>query len=469
MGTRRGVVLALLLAGGVAYADPKSDADKAAKAAMESYDLMDYDAAKASLQKAIAAAAKAKLDKDPVSAKLYVYLGITSFAGGDADGAKKAFTAAVKIDPKVQIEAAYKAPELTKLLDSVRGEAGGTPGPVDPGDGTDCASIKGLQFKEPDGGKTGTAQPIEAYLAADITAARVVVMYRPEGATDFTEGKLTKSGCKYTGSIPGTALKGSILHYYVAAMDANNRPISGATAGSSRTPNLLEITAGSGGGSGTPGDGEDPLNGKKGGGGGGGGGGVTKGTTITGGKPAKVFIGVSGGTGFGYVTGITEANNEVQTCCVGNSLVVLTPELGYYVNPQLSIGLAGRVGFPLGANVDPPNAKHSTIAPAAVVRVRYALAESGEGLRFMGQLGGGVMRNTIKLQMQANGGDTDIVAQGPLLVGAGIGFMKRLTGNLAFMADVSAMAGIAVVDKLGTARLNTGIGGDVSLGLAVGF
>ncbi len=466
MGTRRGVILALLLAGGVAHADPKADADKAAKSAMESYDLMDYDAAKASLQKAIAAATKAKLDKDPVSAKLYVYLGITSFAGGDADGAKKAFTAAVKIDPKIQIEAAYKAPELTKLLDSVRGDAGGTPGPTEPGDGTDCASIKGLQFKEPDGGKTGTPQPIEAYLAADITAARVVVMYRPEGATDFTEGKLTKSGCKYTGSIPGTALKGSILHYYVAAMDANNRPISGATAGSSRTPNLLEITAGAGGV--LPNDGEDPLN-KKGGGGGGGGGGVTKGTTITGGKPARVFIAVSGGTGFGYVTGITEANNEVQTCCVGNSLVVLTPELGYYVNPQLSIGLAGRVGFPLGANVDPPNAKHSTIAPAAVVRVRYALSESGEGLRFMGQVGGGVMRNTIKLQMQANGGDTDIVAQGPLLLGAGIGFVKQLTGNLAFMADVSAMAGIAVVDKLGTARLNTGIGGDVSLGLAVGF
>jgi hypothetical protein len=468
MGTRRGVILALLLASGVAYADPKGDADKAAKAAMENYDLMDYDAAKAALQKAITAASKAKLDKDPVSAKLQVYLGITMFAGGDQDGAKKAFVAAVKIDPKVQIEAAYKSPELTKLLETARTEAGGgaSPGPTEPTDGVDCASVKGLQFKEPDGGKTGTAQPIEAYLAADITAARVVVMYRPEGATDFTEAKLAKSGCKYTGTIPGAALKGSILHYYVAAIDANNRPISGASAGSSRTPNLLEITAGSGGGTG-PGDVEDPLGGGK--KPGGGNTGVSKGTTLTGGKPANVFIAIAGGTGFGYVTGITEANNEVQTCCVGNSLVVLTPELGYYVNPQLSIGLAGRIGFPLGANVDPPNATHSTIAPAGVLRVRYAMSESGEGLRFMGQLGGGVMRNTIKLQMQANGGDTDIVAQGPLLIGAGIGFMKKLTGNLAFMADVSAMAGIAVIDKLGTARLNTGIGGDVSLGLAVGF
>ena len=51
MGTRRGLIVvsqavALLLAAGVAHADPKGDADKTAKAAMESYDLMDYDAAK---------------------------------------------------------------------------------------------------------------------------------------------------------------------------------------------------------------------------------------------------------------------------------------------------------------------------------------------------------------------------------------------------------------------------------------
>jgi hypothetical protein len=64
------------------------------------------------------------------------------------------------------------------------------------------------------------------------------------------------------------------------------------------------------------------------------------------------------------------------------------------------------------------------------------------------------MRNTIKLQMQAGGGDTDIVAQGPLLVGAGIGFMKKLTGNLAKvnntliipsnLADIAGLAASAM-------------------------
>ena len=65
--------------------------------------------------------------------------------------------------------------------------------------------------------------------------------------------------------------------------------------------------------------------------------------------------------------------------------------------------------------------------------------------------------------------DTDIVAQGPLLVGGGIGYMKRLGGNFAFVADLSALVGIAITDKVGTTRINTGFGADLSIGLAVGF
>jgi hypothetical protein len=68
------------------------------------------------------------------------------------------------------------------------------------------------------------------------------------------------------------------------------------------------------------------------------------------------------------------------------------------------------------------------------------------------------------------GMDTDIVAQGPLLIGAGVGYSKRLGGAVALFVDVTAIAGIAVVDKVGSAiRLNTGISADVALGLAVGF
>jgi hypothetical protein len=449
-----------------AFADAKGDIQAKSKEAMESYDLMDYDAAKKSLNQALTAAKKAKLDKDPVVAKVHLFLGIASFAGGDADGAKSAFTVAVTIDPKIQIDAAYKSPDLVKLLEAARSGAGGGTVSTEPvSGGADCESVQGLQHTILDTAKADRAQDIEALVGSDITPSKVAVMYRTQGTSEFVEGKLTKNGgCKYTGTIPAPAMKGSLIHYYVAAYDSGNRVIAGK--GSSGSPNIMELTAGGGG------DNEDPISGNKikkttps--------GGEVSGGVIAGGKPPKIFIAVTGGTGFGYVTGTTEAGNQVQNCCIGNSLVVITPELGYHASKQLSIGIAGRIGLPLGANVDPMGAKHSTIAPGAVVRVRYALSPSGEGLRVMGQLGGGIMRNTIKLEMQAGGGDTDIVAQGPLLLGAGIGFKKNLTNNIAFVADLSALAGIAVIDKLGsgtaTTRLNSGIGGDLTLGLAVGF
>ncbi len=474
MGTRAWVIAAVLAAASSAHADPKGDITSKSKEAMENYDLMDYDAAKKLLNQALAAAKKAKLDKDPVTARVYLDLGLAAFAGGDIEGAKVAFLSAVQIDPKIQIEAAYKSPELTKMLDEAKsggatkpdGGAGGEPVL----DSVDCTTVKGLQHTIIDSAPGAAPQPIEALIGADITPVKVSVFYRVEGATDFTEVKLGKQGdCKYTGAIPAAAMKGSLIHYYVAALDGNNKAI--AAKGSSGSPNILELTApvkGAGKQVATKDDTEDPIGGRP-----------TKttdptgdvsGGVVAGGKQPKVVITLAAGTGFGYVRGNTEGGSMVQECCVGNSYVVLLPELAYQVNAKLSIGVAGRIGLPLGANVNAEGSEgHSTVAPGGLLRLRYALSASGEGVRVMGQIGGGVMRNTIKLTTSEAGMDTDIVAQGPLLIGAGIGFMKKLGGKVAFVADLSALAGIAIVDKVGTTKVNNGVGADLSLGLAVGF
>lgn len=481
MGTRAWVVAAVLAIGASsAWADPKADVSSKTKEAMENYDLMDYDAAKKALNQALATAKKAKLDKDPVTARVYLDLGLAAFAAGDQEGAKVAFLSAVQIDPKIQIEAAYKSPELTKLLDEAKAGAGGggkvttggggtTSEPV--ADAVDCSSVKGFEHTIIDTAPQAAPQPIEVLLGADITPVKVSAFYRVEGATDFTEVKLSKQGdCKYTGAIPATAMKGSLIHYYVAALDGNNKAI--ASKGSSGSPNILELTAPVKKNVAIKDDGEDPINGKKGGGGGEkiDTGGEVSGGVVAGGKRPKVMITLAGGTGFGYVTGNTEGGNMVQQCCVGNSYVVLLPEIGYQVNDKLSIGIAGRIGLPLGANVNAEGSEgHSTIAPGALVRLRYTLSATGEGLRVMGQIGGGVMRNTIKLTTNTEGMDTDIVTQGPLLIGGGIGFLKKLSGKVAFVADLSALAGVAVVDKVSGVNTNTGIGADLSLGLAIGF
>jgi hypothetical protein len=269
MGTRAWVVAAVLVAASSAYADPKGDITSKSKEAMENYDLMDYDAAKKLLNQALASAKKAKLDKDPVTARVYLDLGLAAFAGGDIEGAKVAFISAVQIDPKIQIDAAYKSPELTKMLDEAK--SGGSAGKPDGGnpepvlDSVDCTTVKGLQHTIIDTAPSAAPQPIEALVGGDIAPIKVSVFYRVEGATDFTEVKLGKQGdCKYTGAIPAAAMKGSLIHYYVAALDGNNKAI--AAKGSSGSPNILELTAAAKKVVGTKDDNEDPIGSKRGGG-----------------------------------------------------------------------------------------------------------------------------------------------------------------------------------------------------------
>ena len=477
MGTRsRAAVAAFVLVAALggsrtAAADPKGDINTKVKEAMEAYDLMDYDAAKKTLGSAVATAKKAKLDHDPVAAKIWLDLGIVAFAVPDAAAAKDAYTAAVNIDPKIQIDAAYRSPDMAKLLDEVRKGAkggalktGGGEPPVELPDG-DCSSVKGLQHNILDTSRANAPAAIEAMLGTDINAAKVSLQFRAEGATDFTEVKLAKAGCKYTGAIPASATHGSIVHYFVAAYDGNNKVI--AAKGSAGSPNILELT----GGGTVKGDEEDPL-GKHGGGGGqvavagGGNDGIVKGVDAMPGTRHKVMLGVQVGSGAGYVTGQTENMAVVKNCCIGASLAVVTPELTYAVNDRTSVGLAARLGIPVGANTD----GHATVAPGGLLRLHYALAASGDGVRVMGQAGVGILRNTIKLDAPMNGGDTDIVAQGPLLLGGGLGYSHHLSNNVLFTVDLSVLAGIAVTSTFSSAPiLNSGVSADVSLGLAVGL
>jgi len=434
--------------------DPKADIAAKARAAMASYDSMDYDAARRLLIQALAIAKKARLENDPIVARVYLDLGIAQLASSDPEAAKLSLLSAAQIDPKIAIDPGYKSAELVKLLDDAKAAAGAIePEPEAAGD---CKGVRGLRHTVVEYGRIGAAQPIEALVGSELSPARVVVMYRPEGAIDFTEAKLTKQGgCKYTGAIPASGTHGALVHYYLAAYDANNKVL--AAKGSSSAPNILELNASG------PRETENPLSetapseeGEA---------RVTKPAPL--GKQSSFVLSLAAGTGFGYVTGKTEADNKVQTCCVGTSLVVLSPELAYGTSRRFAIGLAVRFGLPLGANIE----GHSTGAPAGFVRVHYALSPSGDGLRLMGELGVGVLRNTIQVDAKDTAEmDTDVVAQGPLLVGAGIGYTKHVSRAFAIFAQLDAMAGIAVVDTLGSAiNLNTGVSADLSLGVAVGF
>lgn len=441
------------------HADPRSDIVAKTRQAMASYDAMDYEAARRLLNQALALGKRAKLDRDPVVARVYLDLGIAQLAASDPEAAKVAFLSAVQIDPKITIDPAYKSAELVRMLDDARAAAGDGGEPA----GDDCRSIRGIQHAPVEGARRGVAQPIEVQIGGDLSPARVVLMYRPEGAIDFTEIRLTRqSGCRYSGAIPAAAMHGALVHYYIAAYDANNKVLT--AKGSSGSPNVLEL------GGGAPrhdadepagGAAENPVERSN--------RGASPGVVEHAAPPAhgsRVAFSMSLGAGLGYVSGKTEGENVVQQCCLGTNPFVTSAELRYYLSPRLSLGAVARLGFPFGANI----VGHSTIAPAGLVRLSYALSDRGSGFHISGEAGFGILRNTITLSTQDPTMNTDIVAQGPLLLGSGIGYTFRLSDSFAFLLDLDAIAGIAVVDKLGTAiHLHTSVSADMCAGLAVGF
>ncbi len=467
-----------------AHADAKAtkkEIEQKIKEAMENYDLLEYEEARKLLNQALQSAKKAKLDSDPVTAKVHLALGIVYYAGlQDVDSAKLSFLSAVEIDGKIQIEAAYKTPDMQKLLDEARSEVGGTGGGMDPpggggddppsgGGGADCEEVAGVQHEIIYDAKAGEDLKIDALVGLDVGPAKVAVMYRPQGATEFVEGKLTKSGdCEYHGKIPASGLAGELVHYYVAAFNGSGKVIAGA--GSSASPNMIELSGGSATATFT--DNENPFdNNPKGGGGGSTGGEVGGGVKVGPQKPSKVYFNVALGTGVGFVTGETEQKLNQVECCFAPALLHIFPELGFYIGPKTAVGAALRLGFPVGANLP----GHSTAAPAVLLRVRQSLGDGQDGLQVSGAIGGGILRNTIKLTMAEAGMDTDIVAMGPLLIGAGAGYAKSLGGPLKFVAEVNAIAGIPVIGEIGGDpmdggfKLNFGVEVDANLGLMFGF
>ena len=125
-----GLVLAalLMIAPSSALADDAATIKAKTKKAMDEYDMMEFESAKALLNDAIAFGTK-KDAKGPALAAAYVSLGIVLFSGLDEqDGAAAAFANAVSIDAGIELDVAYSTPELAELLKTAReglaGQAG---------------------------------------------------------------------------------------------------------------------------------------------------------------------------------------------------------------------------------------------------------------------------------------------------------------------------------------------------------
>lgn len=391
------------------------------KKAMDEYDMMEFEAAKSLLAEAISIGEK-KGSQGVELASAYLNLGIVLFSGlGERDGAAEAFASAVGIDASVELDVAYRTPELAELLKTARTglSAGGS-----------CIQ-EGLEHELVDEAPRGATPEIRVKLGTSVSADKLFVFYRGEGQLAFSKLPMKKEGdCEYMGRIPRAAMQGEFLHYYVVAVDSSGKEIE--RKGSSGSPNIIEVAAATGSVSMND---ENPV-------------GEKDGSILSPGQSKTVFLSVAVGSGTGYINGPTEKIKREVECCFAPALLHLMPEIGYYLSERLSISAAFRMGFPIGANVD----GHATFAPAGLLRFRYApFGSDGDGVQLSGVLGGGIIRNTVVIDEAPDDMNTDTTAMGPLLFGGGLGYIVSLGGPMRLSAEVNALAAVtAGFDEIGT-------------------
>jgi hypothetical protein len=463
------VLVALAQPAGAQEARAIRKIEDANRAAMEDYDILNFESAKKLLEDALSQAKKARLEKHPVAAKTHVNLGIV-LGGGMADlgGAQAAFKKAIEIDPAVKLPPAYRTPELQRVFDSAgpKGEEGP---PV------------GIKHTPVDRAKTGEPIPLSVQLGPEVKAKQVLLTYRAAGTQEFTTVPMKPVGisaAEWTYSIPAEATKGDSIDYFIEAKGLGGKTL--AATGNSMSPSTIKIDHG---GPVTPPkplkpEGpeppeENPLLPKGGPAippGGGGGGDDPKVTTRS--KTRRsVYVAVGVGSGAGFISGKTEVSNQDVTCCVAFAPFHVLPEIGFWLSPSFTLSVVGRLGLPLTANV--PNA--ATAAPSGFVRATYRFGED-QGLYLHGEVGGGFIRHVVTLKRTSASGEEgqiDTFATGPLFVGGGTGYQLALGKTFRINFDLTVVAGIPVIKKIGEGgtAIEPGfaVHGDFTLGFGVVF
>ena len=220
-----------------ASAGPK---DKAAQklfdtAINEDYLNADFDKAEKKLKEAVTACGSSGCSSD-LLAKIHVALGTVYGVGQNKNAeAKEEFVAALKADAGAALDPSLTTPEIAKIFADAKKAAGGSSGAAPPTPTTTRAPAGDATHTPPPESQVNTPLPIYIEPADDVPLAKVVLRYKPFGATQFKSVELKKIGKGYGGEIPceDTTTTGDIK-YFFAFTGADGEPAGGL--GSTKEP-----------------------------------------------------------------------------------------------------------------------------------------------------------------------------------------------------------------------------------------
>jgi hypothetical protein len=290
-------------------------------------------------------------------------------------------------------------------------------------------------------GKQGSAISVTVGVQNDLNFEKLILAYRPEGATEFLgrEMKEVADG-RYGAEIPTTATSGGTVAYYIEAEDADGAPV--AARGSVDNPlviHLLGVGVSRRTGEEEEEEEEDEDEG----------------------PDHRYFVGILAGSGIGYATGNGDTNHDIQINPAGlavSGLMQIAPEFGYWLNSGLMLSLQIRYSYITGTT-DIHELMPNQCPDGVCHTANYALAVFGKATWKYGEgkwhpffslaAGGGRIRHVVsfKRQMLTNCGPNrnetciDTIGAGPVLLGPGGGIMYDLTERTSIVLQSNAVLG----------------------------
>jgi hypothetical protein len=466
------VTLAAVIAAGAGTAQA-DDRDSAVvgkitllnRKAIEQYQSLNFEEAQRLLREAVDLAEASGLLQHPIRARTYVTLGIVTLGGlKQREEAIKLFRKALQIQPEIKLSKGLANPEIQAAFDEAI--EGLTSEPKNEGPAA-LSPDRALVHDPVKIGAHGQAVVVSVIPDRGLTTlSSIVLAYRPAGSAVFSEEKLLpEPNGFYRGEIPGAAADGPNVAYYLEARDADGRTI--ASRGSAKDPFVVTLATGATG----PVLRTSDTTGQPSGHGG------------AGSSGRKWVLGLMVGTGFGSISGVgSETQQPVSSGSMAWSRAAhIAPMIGYFVTPQLMLGVQGRFQFVSGANdYHVPDAmtvngmkecgdgvcSPATGAIAAFVKGTYYFSGPDSAFRpyFSLSVGGGTIRHVTNVsQLHTCGGGTDAcvdtVAAGPFLAGPGLGFSYQLSDGTALVLAVEGLIGAP----------NTTVHADANLGINVAF
>ncbi len=433
------------------------------KDAVTAYQAQKFDDARKILKQALDLADSTGLQQHPITARTHIHMGIVIIGGfKQRDLGIKQFKKALDIQATINLTKALVTPEMTDAFNEAKGAVAAAPAappappsppppaspeptepPTEPATPPAAAPAEPTAEEEPSGivhepiteGKKGSAISVTVGVQADLKFDKMVLAYRPEGATEFLgrEMKQVAEG-RYGAEIPTTATLGQTVAYYVEADDADGNAV--ATKGTIDNPLVINL----GGAKAAvhkdeEGEEEDDE------------------------PDHQYFVGLMFGSGFGWATGNGDTNHDVSVGAPGlapATLVQIAPEFGYWLTSSLMLSLQLRYQIITGT-IDPYSStgtdyKTAHYAFAAFAKASWKLGDDEGSLHPFFSLmgGGGYIRHEVTLHPtraptgcgpMANQSCVDTIQGGPILVGPGGGIFYDLTDNLSLVGQANAVLG----------------------------